>query len=223
MRIAMPMDRCIQPPSAPHIRFTMLSHDPATTRPSTLATPQRLHRPLRATPQQVSPTDLNAAMHAALDAAGLANPTPEQASELQRLAQGDAFAELVALAAAKDPSLAPSSRGAMSMLGPPVASSVGDKPPWLRQRAPQGERYSYLKSQLRGLQLATVCEEAQCPNLGECWNGGMGTATIMLLGDTCTRGCRFCAVNTSRTPPPADKNEPENTVRYALETGECFC
>lgn len=183
----------------------------STARPTTLATPQRVHRSLRATPQQqVSSTDLDSAMQAALEAAGLADPTPEQASELQRLTQGDAFAELVALAAAKDPSLAPR---ATSMLGPPVASSVGDKPPWLRQRAPQGERYSYLRSQLRGLQLATVCEEAQCPNLGECWNGGMGTATIMLLGDTCTRGCRFCAVNTSRTPPPADDHEPENTVR----------
>eukprot|EP00958_Prasinococcus_capsulatus_P006706 scaffold625_cov420-Prasinococcus_capsulatus_cf.AAC.59 len=78
------------------------------------------------------------------------------------------------------------------------------KPPWLRQRAPQGERYDYLKDNLRSLKLNTVCEEAQCPNVGECWNGDTGTATIMLLGDTCTRGCQFCAVNTSRTPEPAD-------------------
>lgn len=52
----------------------------------------------------------------------------------------------------------------------------------------------------------TVCEEAQCPNIGECWNGGTGT--IMLLGDTCTRGCMFCAVDTSQAPPPPDPFEP---------------
>lgn len=63
---------------------------------------------------------------------------------------------------------------------------------------------------------AQVCEEAKCPNLGECWKGGDGhaaTATIMLMGDTCTRGCRFCAVKTSRAPPPLDPNEPENTAK----------
>ena len=57
-----------------------------------------------------------------------------------------------------------------------------NKPPWLRQRAPQGDRYEYLHKGLRDLKLATVCEEAQCPNMGECWNGKTGTATIMLLG-----------------------------------------
>ena len=70
--------------------------------------------------------------------------------------------------------------------------------------------------QLRELKLATVCEEAKCPNIGECWKGGEGeaaTATIMLMGDTCTRGCRFCAVKTSRAPPPLDPNEPENTAK----------
>lgn len=63
---------------------------------------------------------------------------------------------------------------------------------------------------------AQVCEEARCPNLGECWKGGEGhaaTATIMLMGDTCTRGCRFCAVKTSRAPPPLDPEEPANTAR----------
>ena len=67
--------------------------------------------------------------------------------------------------------------------GPQLAQLPGSsKPPWLRQRAPQGERFDYLHSSLRGLGLHTVCEEAQCPNIGECWNGGTGTATIMLLG-----------------------------------------
>ncbi|EFN56450.1 hypothetical protein CHLNCDRAFT_10627, partial [Chlorella variabilis] len=95
-------------------------------------------------------------------------------------------------------------------------------PYWLRQRAAQGERYDYLKAQLGGLKLATVCEEAQCPNIGECWNGGaagIGTATIMLLGDTCTRGCRFCAVNTSQAPPPPDPLEPEHTAQAVADWG----
>ncbi|XP_049936417.1 lipoyl synthase, chloroplastic isoform X2 [Nymphaea colorata] len=102
------------------------------------------------------------------------------------------------------------------------------KPEWLRQRAPEGERYKELKGSLAQLKLHTVCEEAQCPNIGECWNGrgrageegdGVGTATIMLLGDTCTRGCRFCAVKTSRNPSPADPMEPENTARAIASWG----
>ena len=62
------------------------------------------------------------------------------------------------------------------------APTHSSKPSWLRQRAPQGERYEYLEQGLRKLKLATVCEEAKCPNMGECWNGKTGTATIMLLG-----------------------------------------
>ena len=140
-----------------------------------------------------------------------------QDGEYERLMAGDAFAELVQMAAAADPSLA--DRAAASAAGPSPAAAVlplSNKPYWLRQRAAQGERYDYLKAQLGGLKLATVCEEAQCPNIGECWNGGaagIGTATIMLLGDTCTRGCRFCAVNTSQAPPPPDPLEPEHTAQ----------
>lgn len=71
---------------------------------------------------------------------------------------------------------------------------------------PGGEAYTHIKDKLRELNLHTVCEEARCPNIGECWGGdaqGRGaTATIMLMGDTCTRGCRFCAVKTSAAPPP---------------------
>jgi len=83
------------------------------------------------------------------------------------------------------------------------------KPTWLKVRAPGGERYSKIKERLRVLDLHTVCEEAQCPNIGECWNGG--TATMMLMGDTCTRGCRFCAVNTGK-PPGLDVKEPRNVA-----------
>ncbi|RVX16210.1 Lipoyl synthase, chloroplastic [Vitis vinifera] len=96
------------------------------------------------------------------------------------------------------------------------------KPAWLRQRAAQGERFEEVKQSLSHLNLNTVCQEAQCPNIGECWNGGgdgIATATIMLLGDTCTRGCRFCAVKTSRNPAPPDPMEPENTAKAIASWG----
>src|SRR2546430_12764952 len=84
------------------------------------------------------------------------------------------------------------------------------KPPWLRVRAPGGDRYHELKKTFRELGLFTVCEEAHCPNVGECWREG--TATLMLLGDVCTRGCRFCAVTTGR-PGSLDVSEPEHVAR----------
>eukprot|EP00635_Sarcinochrysidales_sp_CCMP3193_P012109 CAMPEP_0118902576 /NCGR_PEP_ID=MMETSP1166-20130328/7800_1 /TAXON_ID=1104430 /ORGANISM="Chrysoreinhardia sp, Strain CCMP3193" /LENGTH=349 /DNA_ID=CAMNT_0006841785 /DNA_START=27 /DNA_END=1077 /DNA_ORIENTATION=- len=80
------------------------------------------------------------------------------------------------------------------------------RPEWFRAPAPAGERYERLRESLKSLELHTVCDEAACPNVGECWNGG--TATIMLLGDTCTRGCQFCNVKTSATPGPPDEDEP---------------
>ncbi len=88
------------------------------------------------------------------------------------------------------------------------------KPDWLRVRFPNGEgqeRFRDLKEQLRGLDLNTVCEEARCPNIFECW--AAGTATIMILGETCTRGCRFCSVNTGDPGGFADPREPENVGR----------
>ncbi|MEB2312115.1 MAG: lipoyl synthase [Sorangiineae bacterium] len=85
------------------------------------------------------------------------------------------------------------------------------KPSWLKVRAPGGERYTKLKETLRELDLHTVCEEARCPNVGECW--GAGTATVMLLGDTCTRGCRFCAVTTGNPRGAVDPREPEHVAR----------
>lgn len=83
------------------------------------------------------------------------------------------------------------------------------KPPWLKVKAPGGQSYAAIKQRLRSLSLHTVCEEARCPNMGECWGGG--TATLMLMGDTCTRGCRFCAVTTGR-PGALDPLEPEKTA-----------
>jgi lipoic acid synthetase len=80
---------------------------------------------------------------------------------------------------------------------------------------PGGDRYNRIKSRARELRLNTVCEEAHCPNVGECWGGG--TATFMVLGDTCTRGCRFCAVDTSRAPAPLDPAEPANLANAIAE------
>ena len=94
------------------------------------------------------------------------------------------------------------------------------KPKWLKAEAPKGENYMRLKETVRSLGLATVCEEAKCPNIGECWGGGedgTATATIMIMGDTCTRGCSFCAVKTSRKPPPLDPLEPQKTAQ-AIES-----
>jgi lipoyl synthase len=85
------------------------------------------------------------------------------------------------------------------------------KPAWLKVRAPGGENYTRLKQTLRGLDLYTVCEEARCPNVGECWSSG--TATVMLLGHTCTRGCRFCAVTTGNPRGAVDPREPEHVAR----------
>jgi len=80
------------------------------------------------------------------------------------------------------------------------------KPSWLRVGVPGGQRYQQVKETLRTRRLHTVCEEAHCPNVGECWGGG--TATVMLMGDVCTRGCRFCHVKTAARLPPLDPDEP---------------
>ncbi|CAN0377216.1 unnamed protein product [Pylaiella littoralis] len=106
----------------------------------------------------------------------------------------------------------------------PMVPRVGgampeQRPGWFRVPAPGGKhtKYEELKSSLKELNLHTVCEEAQCPNIGECWNGGTGT--IMLLGDTCTRGCKFCAVKTSPKPPEPDPFEPFHTAEAISRWG----
>jgi lipoyl synthase len=88
------------------------------------------------------------------------------------------------------------------------------KPEWLKVRPPSGENYKQIKSLSENLGLHTVCEEAHCPNIGECWGGG--TATFMLLGDVCTRGCRFCAVTSGNPKKVIDDFEPIK-VAYALK------
>lgn len=101
------------------------------------------------------------------------------------------------------------------------------KPDWFRVRLPSGETYENVRGILKSRQLTTVCEEAHCPNIAECWGGG--TATIMLMGDTCTRGCRFCAVTTGNPHKILDELEPtkvgeaigELGLKYVVLTSVC--
>ena len=116
-------------------------------------------------------------------------------------------------------------------------SSRRRKPEWLKSRPPSGERFAEIKETLRELDLHTVCEEANCPNLGDCWSGGAnappdaeaadaaeggrngpGTATFMLLGDRCSRGCNFCDVETGGMEPP-DPDEPGKVAEAVAEIG----
>jgi lipoic acid synthetase len=95
-----------------------------------------------------------------------------------------------------------------------VAPRPKRRPEWIRVRAPSGETYEMVRGLMRGKQLHTVCEEAMCPNIGECW--GSGTATFLMMGDTCTRSCRFCDIKTGR-PAPLDWQEP-NRVAESVRT-----
>ncbi|HEX9725433.1 MAG TPA: lipoyl synthase [Vicinamibacteria bacterium] len=90
------------------------------------------------------------------------------------------------------------------------------RPEWLKVRLPSGENYFRLKGILRGLSLNTVCEEARCPNVAECW--GQGTATFMILGDVCTRACGFCAVKTG-LPQYLDREEPARVAEAVSAMG----
>ena len=85
------------------------------------------------------------------------------------------------------------------------------KPEWLKAKLPSGGKYHQIKSLVGSLGLSTVCEEARCPNIGECWSGG--TATLMLMGAVCTRGCRFCHVKTGNPKGFLDEREPEKAAR----------
>jgi lipoyl synthase len=93
---------------------------------------------------------------------------------------------------------------------------LSKKPQWIKLRAPSGANYTNVKHTLNALGLNTVCEEARCPNISECW--GMGTATIMIMGSICSRGCRFCSV-TSGSPSLLDQNEPENVAKAISKWG----
>ena len=109
----------------------------------------------------------------------------------------------------------------------PPAAARRALPPWLKVSLPAGPAVARLKEASRSRGLATVCESARCPNLAECWGGG--TATFMVMGNACTRGCRFCSVATAARPPRPDPDEPaklaltlkEMAVEYAVLTTVC--
>ena len=94
-----------------------------------------------------------------------------------------------------------------------IKKPIVPKPSWLKVRAPAGENYARIKDMLGDLKLATVCQSARCPNIGECWSGG--TATFMIMGEICTRGCRFCNVKTGNPKGALDPFEPEK-VAYSI-------
>jgi lipoyl synthase len=100
-------------------------------------------------------------------------------------------------------------------LGPPAR-----KPPWIRTAAPSGEGWRRVSETLGKHRLATVCDSARCPNKAECW--GARTATFMILGTTCTRACRFCAVDHGRAGAPLEPDEPERLARAVLELGIAY-
>jgi lipoic acid synthetase len=104
----------------------------------------------------------------------------------------------------------------MGHLIPLVPSPRPPKPEWLKVRAPGSPNYARLKSLMRELKLHTVCEEAQCPNIGECWHHG--TATFMILGEVCTRRCSFCDVAHGRPKPP-DADEPRHLAETIRDMG----
>ncbi len=98
-----------------------------------------------------------------------------------------------------------------------LPEGVERRPPWLTVRAPMGEGVDRLTALMREKSLVTVCEEARCPNLGECWNAG--TATFMVLGDTCTRACAFCAVKSGRRGGDVDWDEPRRVGETVARLG----
>jgi len=103
--------------------------------------------------------------------------------------------------------------------GAPASAPARRRPPWLRARSGNWERVHDMRALLGGARLHTVCEEARCPNQGECWT--RGTATFMLLGDTCTRSCGFCAVTTGRPALP-DPEEPQHVAEVSRRLGLTF-
>jgi lipoic acid synthetase len=103
---------------------------------------------------------------------------------------------------------------------PPPEQLQGRRPEWLKVRAPGGEDYARVKSMMRSKALHTVCEEARCPNITECWNAG--TATFMIHGDTCTRSCGFCAVKTGR-PLAVDTDEPRRVAEAVASMNLKHC
>ena len=139
-----------------------------------------------------------------------------------KLNTGPSFSDFIG---GPEPPLDPSEAYAIktALVGPKGKKrEITRLPSWLKTPIPDSASYKKIKNDLRGLNLHTVCEEAKCPNISDCWGGSdksAATATIMLMGDTCTRGCRFCSVKTSKAPPPLDPHEPERTAEALSRWG----
>lgn len=151
------------------------------------------------------------------------NSKPRRATKFSDvLNSGPAFGDFVS---GKEAPLSPEEALELKtvMVGPAGKKKPHTRlPEWLKTPIPSNNNFKKIKNDLRGLNLHTVCEEARCPNISDCWGGddkSAATATIMLMGDTCTRGCRFCSVKTSRKPPPLDIHEPENTAKALSRWG----
>jgi lipoic acid synthetase len=127
-------------------------------------------------------------------------------AEAARARSGEKYLTPQGFTAVRDGIRAP--RGLSPAQGPPQGQRL---PGWLRARAPTGAGFHRVRALVREHRLATVCEEAHCPNIGECWSAG--TATIMLMGAVCTRACRFCSVDTGNPHGWLDAQEPENAAR----------
>ena len=199
-----------------------------------MAVPTRSLRQLsfvRVTGQPRSPSILPIAhrTYATTDASSATSNTPEGTTRRlattfkDKLNAGPSFSDFVS--GGKEEPLDPSEAYALktAMVGPAGRKKEMTRlPSWLKTPIPDSKNYQRLKKDLRGLNLHTVCEEARCPNISDCWGGSdksAATATIMLMGDTCTRGCRFCSVKTNRAPAPLDPHEPENTAEAISRWG----
>jgi lipoic acid synthetase len=149
-------------------------------------------------------------------------PRIRPTSFADKLNAGPSFSDFVS---SKEEPLQPAEAYALktALVGPKgKQKQITRLPPWLKTPIPDSSSYKKIKNDLRGLNLHTVCEEARCPNISDCWGGSSkstATATIMLMGDTCTRGCRFCSVKTSKAPPPLDPHEPEHTAEALSRWG----
>lgn len=179
------------------------------------ASRQYLHRPITASSQCAR------AFATTVDTSSTPAPRPNTSFK-DKLNAGPSFSDFVSGGNAPlSPSEAYEIRTAE--VGPEGRKkTITRLPTWLKTPIPNNDNYKKIKKDLRGLNLHTVCEEAKCPNIADCWGGSnksAATATIMLMGDTCTRGCRFCSVKTSKAPPPLDPHEPENTAEALKRWG----
>ena len=172
----------------------------------------------------LSPTTSPSCRHfaTAADSPTTTRPRARPTTFADKLNTGPSFADFVGDNA---PPLEPSEAYGLktALVGPKgKQKEITRLPSWLKTPIPDSSSYRKIKNDLRGLNLHTVCEEARCPNISDCWGGSSksaATATIMLMGDTCTRGCRFCSVKTSKAPPPLDPHEPEHTAEALSRWG----